>query len=104
MAFFDKELLVSAGVGGLVGLAVGATSLKKKSSSDLYWFAGLGAVVAAAAVKLSAKRTPGHLVGRLATYPRFEQPGWPSYEHDWDPAGFPEYEQHADPAGWPRYG
>jgi hypothetical protein len=101
MAFFDKELLVSAGIGGLVGLAVGATS-SKKPSSDLYWFFGLGAVVAGAAVKWAeTKRAPGHLVGH---YPNFDRPGWPSYEHDWDPSGFPEYEQHLDPAGWPRYG
>lgn len=100
MAFFDKELLVSIGLGGLVGLGVGAVSLKKKSPrSDLYWFFGLGAVVAGTAAKLSAKRSPGHLVGH---YSRFERPGWPFHEHGWDPSGLPEHAHHLDAAGWPR--
>lgn len=99
MSFFDKELLVSAGLGGLVGLAVGAASLKKKSpSSDLYWFAGLGVVVAAGAAKLRSKPAPGHHVGH------FERPGWPFHEHGWDPAGYPEHTRWWDAAGWPHRG
>jgi hypothetical protein len=65
MAFLDKELLISAGLGGVVGLGIGAAFLSEEdesSSSKLLWFLLGGAVLAGGAVKFAGPKTR-HLVG-----------------------------------------
>ena len=65
MAFFDKEMLISAGLGSVVGLGIGAAILNEEdesSSSKLLWFLLGGAVLAGGAVKLAGPK-PRHLAG-----------------------------------------
>lgn len=65
MTFLDKELLISAGLGGIVGLGIGAAFLSEEdesSSSKLMWFLLGGAVLAGGAVKFAGPKSR-HLVG-----------------------------------------
>jgi len=89
MAFFDKALLISASLGGVVGLGVGIALLKKEdesSSSKLFWFLMGGAVIAGTAVKLAGpKLGHSHLVGH--DHPNlFFTGGGMSFEEAWSHA------------------
>ncbi len=88
MTFLDKDLLISAGLGGVVGLGIGAAILNEEdesSSSKLLWFLLGGAVLAGGAVKLAGPKSR-HLVGWGDPGLFFAGAGM-SFEDAWSHAG-----------------